>query len=257
MAATSFAWFYVVFSTSTGNANNFARYIGVAAHPHGYLSEWLQKYIACWVVVGICILHYRLVNIGIWANNILASFKVMAVLLFLLIGFCGGILDKARSKKPIQGTSDFGHTRDTKTAPVNITLALFLVLYSYQGWENASKSVWRRWEATGLPGTNIDYVTAEIKGDDTEKKRTLKKGALIAVAVVSALYIFLNLIMVSDGTIGPDLDKRDNLFLARNQHFWQFIVLSLDDILGHQDFTVVYNLMIEVRQRFPYAQVIL
>ena len=42
----------------------------------------------------------------------------------------------------------------------------------------------------------LDYVTAEIKGDEEERRRILKKGALIAVAVVSSLYIFLNLVMV-------------------------------------------------------------
>lgn len=156
MAASSFAWFFVVFSTSTGNANNFARYIGVAVHPDGYLSEWLQKYIACWVVVGICILHYRLVNIGIWANNLLASLKVTAVLLFFLIGLFGGLPRAARLEQGIPGIDDFGRTRD-KTVPVNIVLALFLVLYSYQGWENASKSVMGllKWK---LPDSPVDQL---------------------------------------------------------------------------------------------------
>lgn len=43
---------------------------------------------------------------------------------------------------------------------------------------------------------DADYVTAEIKGENEIKRRTLKKGALIAVTVISVLYIFLNFVMV-------------------------------------------------------------
>ena len=64
--------------------------------------------------------------------------------------------------------------------------------------------------------TNLDYITSEIRGDDTEKKKHLRKGALIAIAVVSFLYIFLNLVMVSYGGMGLYSDIIDTIFLALN-----------------------------------------
>lgn len=192
MAASSFAWWFVLFSTSTGNANYFARYIGIAFQSGEYPSQWLQKYIACWVVVGIFLIHYRLVNIGILANNVLASLKVIALLLFLLIGMVGGL-----KKTNGAGAHDYDDTKMVVKAPTNVALALFLVLYSYQGWENASNSALERSEAPGAYCDNLDYITAEISGNEEERKRILKKGVLIAVGAVSALYILLNLIMVS------------------------------------------------------------
>lgn len=171
--------------------------MGFAAHPDREMDEWLQKFIGCWLVVGICLLHYRLVNIGILANNLLAAFKVVVVLLFFLIGLLGGLPKEGPTDGGIPGASDFGKSKEMVKAPANSALAIFLVLYSYQGWENASKQcpIYRGYSSLNLLG--LDYVTAEIRGDDEEKRRILKKGALIAVAVVSSLYIFLNLVMVS------------------------------------------------------------
>lgn len=91
----------------------------------------------------------------------------------------------------------------------------------------------------------LDYVTAEIKGDDEEKRRILKKGALIAVAVVSSLYILLNIVLVSFKTVVPSL--------LGHIYLWKFkliqlklLVLSLDEILHQQQFTIVYNLVLQV-----------
>ena len=99
------------------------------------MNEWLQKFVGCWLVVGICLLHYRLVNIGIYANNFLAAFKVLVVFLFLLIGLCGGIPKESHQ----HASKDFGNSKETIRAPANSAVAIFLVLYSFQGWENASK----------------------------------------------------------------------------------------------------------------------
>lgn len=65
-------------------------------------------------------------------------------------------------------------------SPTDIILAMYLVLYSYQGWENAN------------------YITGSIYGDTSEKRhRRLKWGALLAVTSVSILYIIYNALLVS------------------------------------------------------------
>lgn len=103
------------------------------------MDEWLQKFVGCWSIVAICFLHYRLVNIGIWANNLLAAFKVLVMILFFMIGLLGGLPKEGHKALGIPGASDFGDSKEVRRAPANCTLAIFLVLYSYQGWENASK----------------------------------------------------------------------------------------------------------------------
>lgn len=90
----------------------------------------------------------------------------------------------------------------------------------------------------------LDYVAAKIKGNDDEKRKTLKKGTLIAVAVVSFLYIFLNVVIVSCKTVVPVLGQ---ICSRISKLIWpQFLVLSLDDILRQQQFTVVYDLVLKV-----------
>ena len=100
------------------------------------MDEWLQKFIGCSLIIGICFLQYRLVNIGILVNNLLAGFKILVVLLFFLIGLFGGLPKEGR-RTP--GASDFGKSKEVINAPKNSAVAIFLVLYSYQGWENASE----------------------------------------------------------------------------------------------------------------------
>lgn len=103
------------------------------------MNEWLQKFVGCWLVVGICLLHYRLVNIGIHANNSLAAIKVVGVGLLFLIGLFGGLPKESHENGGIPGARDFGNSNETIRAPANSAVAIFLVLYSFQGWENASK----------------------------------------------------------------------------------------------------------------------
>ncbi|KAH8590050.1 amino acid permease-domain-containing protein [Bisporella sp. PMI_857] len=180
ITATSFAWFFVSFSTSTGNALNFAKYISLAganfmvedAKPR-VIEAWQLKFIACWVVVAICLLHYRLIDIGVWSNFALAGYKVLLVTILVISTWAG--LAHEHQNGNIRGAHDWRHfnvkTNHVKQAkggtaadsPVNTALAMFLVLYSYQGWENAN------------------YITADIEGNVREKRRKLKKGALWAV----------------------------------------------------------------------------
>lgn len=117
-----------------GNALNFAKFLLLTRNPRP--DEWLQKFIACGIVFAICILHYRAVNIGVYANNALAFGKV----LFLTVLVVGGLVGVSRDgfNHELLGLSDFAKTTGNLTA-VNVVVAIFLVLYSYQGWENASE----------------------------------------------------------------------------------------------------------------------
>ncbi|PLN84779.1 amino acid transporter [Aspergillus taichungensis] len=167
--ASAFAWFFVLFATTTNNSITFATYI----NPHDIEDpdEWMVKFIACAAVLAVACLHYRMVNIGIQTNNILAAYKVI----FLGVMGVAGLIATCRNgtRGELAGLNDYTSPGDGR--PLlggNVSLAILQVLYSYHGWENAN------------------YVTSEIKGDD---KETLKRGALIGVGVVNCLYILFNL----------------------------------------------------------------
>lgn len=116
-----------------GNALNFAKYLLLTRNPTP--EEWAQKFLACGVVFAISLLLYRTVNIGVYANNGLAFAKVF-FLSFLVLGGISGVSRDGHNQE-LLGLADFTNTRDDVTT-VNVVFALFLVLYSYQGWENAS-----------------------------------------------------------------------------------------------------------------------
>ncbi|KAL4974576.1 amino acid permease-domain-containing protein [Aspergillus desertorum] len=168
--ASAFAWVFIAFATPTSNSVTFARYIDPARD--GQPDVWFTKFFACVIVVGVCAVHYRFVNIGIWANDCLAVYKVLFLLILVLAGFVetcrqgadGGLL----------GVGDYATTHGSPS-PTNVALAILQVLYSYQGWENAN------------------YVTSEIKGAGENKKRRLKRGAFVAISVVTFLYISFNM----------------------------------------------------------------
>ncbi|PBP28428.1 hypothetical protein BUE80_DR000493, partial [Diplocarpon rosae] len=205
VTATSFAWFFVAFSTSTGNALNFAKYISLAGANFmvedartKVINPWQLKFIACWVVVAISLLHYRLIDIGVWSNFGLAGYKVLLLTILIIATWAG--LAHEHHLGGVKGAYDWRSFEVQDTAaggmatdsPVNVALAMFLVLYSYQGWENAN------------------YITADIEGSVKEKRRKLKKGALWAVAVVSLLYICFNLLfflLLSNDDIQSSFDR--------------------------------------------------
>jgi amino acid transporter len=134
--ASAFAWVFIASATPTSNSVTFARYINPTKD--GQPDVWFTKFFACVIVVGICAVHYRLVNIGIWANDCLAVYKVLFLLVLVLAGFVetcrqgadGGLL----------GLGDYATTHGSPS-PTNVALAILQVLYSYQGWENASTSI--------------------------------------------------------------------------------------------------------------------
>ncbi|KAL4801856.1 amino acid permease-domain-containing protein [Aspergillus unguis] len=167
--ASAFSWVFIAFATPTSNSITFARYIN--PHDAGDPDVWKTKFFACVVVVAICAVHYRFVNIGIKANRILAVYKVLFLGVLVLAGFVETCRQGADGR--LEGLGDYAKTYGNPS-PTNVALAILQVLYSYQGWENAN------------------YVTSEILGEGKHKTRRLKRGGLIAITVVVALYISFN-----------------------------------------------------------------
>ena len=133
--ASAFAWFFVLFATTTNNSITFATYVNPNDIDHP--DEWMVKFIACVAVLAVAGLHYRMVNIGIQANNVLAAYKVI----FLGVLGVAGLIATCRNgaQGTLAGLDDYTSTHAAgRLSEGNVTLAILQVLYSYHGWENAS-----------------------------------------------------------------------------------------------------------------------
>ena len=132
--ASCFAWFFILFATTTNNAITFATFIN-PAHAENP-NEWQTKFIACVIVLAVSGLHYRLVNIGILSNNMLAAYKVTFLGALTAAGFFATCRDGARDG--LDGRNDYVKSGPGSSTPEDNILAILQVLYSYHGWENAS-----------------------------------------------------------------------------------------------------------------------
>ena len=133
--ASAFAWFFVLFATTTNNSITFATYINPNDIDHP--DELMVKLIAFVAVLAVAGLHYRMVNIGIQTNNILAAYKVIFLGVLGVGGLIATCLNGARGT--LAGLDDYTSTHAAgRLSEGNVTLAILQVLYSYHGWENAS-----------------------------------------------------------------------------------------------------------------------
>lgn len=137
--ASCFAWFFILFATTTNNALVFSTFINPSKSEEPKLpDEWFTKFIACMAVLVVAGLHYRLVNIGILSNMILAAYKVIFLGILTAAGFFAACRDGARHQ--LKGLDQFAATQSkSDISATNVILAILQVLYAYQGWENASE----------------------------------------------------------------------------------------------------------------------
>ena len=128
-----FAGFFLILASSAGNAIAFAKHILLAAEGGTNSIELdgrLVHFFAIIIVLVVCLLHYFSSRFGMFLNRVLALFK--GLLLFSV--FVAGVI---ASRKEGSGLSDFRHIQG-KHASVDSIAALGLILYAYQGWENAN-----------------------------------------------------------------------------------------------------------------------
>jgi len=129
-----FSAFFLVLANSAGNSIAFAKQILLIALPQAGktsdLDARLVRFIAIVILTVICLLHYFSGKLGRFMNKLLALFK--GCLLFSV--FVAGV--KAAHKEG-SGLKDFTQKHDSGSG-INSLAALVLILYSYQGWENAN-----------------------------------------------------------------------------------------------------------------------
>ena len=168
LAYTIYAFLFVALFNSCTNVLQIGRQTLIAIHPDSPTNADLMRFIAVFALSIICFVQLFSSRAGRALNNFSAILKI--IFLIVLLGFGFDALRKNGS------AGDFTHTADMKVDNFSYAQALLIVLYSYEGWENAT------------------FVAGEI---DTEDPATLRKGFIWAVCVVGLLYMLLNVVFVS------------------------------------------------------------
>jgi APA family basic amino acid/polyamine antiporter len=119
-----------------------------------------QSVCALVLVWGFAFIHLRGVGPGTLVGNVLAVFKVSALVLFVALGFALGQGD----------VSNITHV--APVTPTNWLLALIPVMFAYSGWNAAS------------------YIAEEIR----EPGRNAPRAFAIGTGAVVALYVGLNML---------------------------------------------------------------
>ncbi len=131
-------------------------------------------------------------------QNVLTGTKLVVIISFVLIGFLAGSGDWSHFSQPAVRTS-------TLSIPVQFMISLLWVMVGYSGWNAAT------------------YVAEELK----QPERTLPLALATGTALVTALYLGLNLVFIYStplesmkGVVAIGSLAASNLFgLAGGRHF--------------------------------------
>ncbi|PYH77102.1 amino acid transporter [Aspergillus uvarum CBS 121591] len=134
----------------------------------GTAGEWTKRFLAIAVMTTIAVLHIKASTLAVRLMNVLASAKIVVLVLIIITGLRVVATDQPRDHRP--GAS-FDHPfAGSSTRIYDYTTALFKILATYQGWSNAA------------------YVLDEVQNP----RRTLKIASVLGVGSVGILYILVN-----------------------------------------------------------------
>jgi amino acid transporter len=134
LATVLFSGFFIILGNSYGNSVTFAKQTILASDSNitrtTDLDSRLVRFIAIVVLSAVCILHYSSNRFGLFLNKLFALFKTILLLTVFIAGM------KAIGKEG-SGLADFYDNHGVRH-PTDGLSAMVLILYSYQGWENAN-----------------------------------------------------------------------------------------------------------------------
>jgi hypothetical protein len=132
LAATIFAWFWIVLCTSQ-NCDTVALYLVGLIYPETIWADtnWgLVRFLSIVVQTLACLCLYFVRRLCFMLNNVFAVFKVVALLVFFVAGMVASHRDGS-------GLTDFS-TRQPGGGGLNSFAAMVYVILSYQGWEHTN-----------------------------------------------------------------------------------------------------------------------
>lgn len=152
----------------------FASNILVAAHADP--SPWTERGIALAVITIVTIIHTFTPRLGVFLMNALSSIKILVLLFIVITGFV--VLGGGVKNIPDPHASFRNAFAGTTNSSGLFATALFKVLNSYAGWNNAA------------------YVLNEVK----RPVHTLKIAGPLALGICTVLYILANVAYFSAAT---------------------------------------------------------
>lgn len=127
-AYTLYATLSVFLANSSTNSMQFANQVLISASSHPADHQRILRFIAFAILTMVCLLHYFSAAFGRRLNTLLALSKLIMLLVVIIAG--GG---KARK-------ADFNDISKAHTTPASSSAAtaFLYILFSFQGWENAT-----------------------------------------------------------------------------------------------------------------------
>ncbi|KAN0135782.1 high-affinity methionine permease [Lactarius tabidus] len=166
LATVVYATNMILLNLSSANCIVFAENILVSAGKDAGI--WAVRGIAIGVIVFTVSLHGLAPRFGVRLMNVLTLFKIV-ILAFIVVTGWVVLSGKTRVQDP---HANFRHAFAGSSSSSNdYATAMFKVLYSYSGWQNAN------------------YVLNEVK----DPVRTIKIAGPLGLGITSALYIFANI----------------------------------------------------------------
>ncbi|RSL95486.1 hypothetical protein CDV31_013883 [Fusarium ambrosium] len=166
---------FIFFFNSGTNSMQFARFVLLCVQDNNKdmtssskdINKDLMRFIGIVVLSIICLFQYFSPGFGRAMNKTLAVIK----LLFLLALFVVGITAMSRDVGMNRSEDWYiWHGDDGKRSDLTFAKALLLVLFSFQGWENAT------------------FVAGEIPAN---RHHVLRRGFIAAVCTVGCLYLLI------------------------------------------------------------------
>ncbi|KAL3425481.1 high affinity methionine permease [Phlyctema vagabunda] len=160
-----YAAYVVLLGWAGSNSVVFGEYILHAANVE--VNRWNQRGVGLACITSAFLIHGLALNWGLKLQNVLGTIKLLILLLIIVSGFVamGGHL---KIDKPDNFSNAFAGTTGSA---YGVVTALYNVIWSYIGYSNAN------------------YALAETRNP----VQTLKKAAPAALALVSVLYMLVNI----------------------------------------------------------------
>ncbi|KAE8447040.1 hypothetical protein EG329_011175 [Mollisiaceae sp. DMI_Dod_QoI] len=166
LATILFSTQAVLLGFTAAGCTVFASNILVAAEHT--VTAWNQRAIAVAVIVVVTCIHTFTPKLGVWLMNALGSIKILILLFIVITGFV--VLGGGDKKIPDPQASFRNAFAGSVTSSGPYATALFKVLNSYAGWNNAA------------------YVLNEVK----RPVRTLKIAGPLGLGICAVLYLLAN-----------------------------------------------------------------
>lgn len=209
---------FVVVAGSHTNALVFGSSMLYAAAPDSPIDQRAQKFLALVLVAAVCLFQtFSRLNY-IRFSNLFAMYKVALLSIISIIGFA--VLGGVRSRFAVPGPYGVSNLENDihsgAYSAYGMALSLLSVARAFTGYENVNYVGSYPLLLPLCPLTRAKQVLEEVQRPPSDKNRIYRRGMEMSIAIVTLLYITVNVAFVSDcekGGVRGSLTDRACLLL--------------------------------------------